>query len=116
MEKQVIPTGDVVEAFASDYGDFGRCVAQLAGVEPAIGVFGAREVAQVRILTGKDSVFSRDGCWVGENFNYKNDEIVIAPRVVGVGKYNPIFTAPAEATRVHREGKEFYLDDKVWEN
>lgn len=114
MDKLTVSTGDVLECYVSDDGTFGECVAQLGGVRPSIDVFSANKVAQVRILSGKDSVFSKKGCWVGENFNYNGCEIVIAPRVIGVGKYNPIFAFPVEATNAHLDGKEFYFDNKIW--
>lgn len=114
MKQTNVQTGDVLEVFTPDYGQFDKCVAELSAVRPSVDVFGAEKIALVRVLTGPESDFSKNGCWAGETFNYKGNEIVIAPRVVGVGKYSPIFANPVGATNAHRNGQEFYFDDAVW--
>lgn len=113
MDKTIVPTGDVLEIFAVK-GSFGECITELSGVKPSVDVFSPYDLGVVRRLTGKDSKFSKNGCWTNMTFNYKDDEIVIAPRVIDVGFYHPIFTNAVKATRDQYGGKEFFLDDKVW--
>ena len=61
--------------------------------------------AQLRIQQGKDSYISRNGNWVKEGFLIlPNDKFYLT-------KLSPIMENPKEATKAHKNGQEFYLND-----
>ena len=64
----------------------------------------AQQVAQARIVAGTDSNVSQYGSWVAEGFVYapKSLEVYLVS-----GEQNPILKHPVEATKAHRNEKEF---------
>ncbi|MFH1064993.1 MAG: hypothetical protein V1734_00620, partial [Nanoarchaeota archaeon] len=99
----IIPVTDV-EMFG---GNWAKCVAGCKS--KSLEVATAREIAELRIKHGRDSVYCANGCWAAENFNYLLDgRILVASR-----DYNSHFKYADEATNAHKAGKEFYLDGGV---
>ena len=74
-------------------GNWAKCVSdcKIKSLEVAT----AREIAELRIRHGKDSVYCTKGSWVAENFNYLPDgRILVASR-----DFNPHFKYADQATK-----------------
>lgn len=116
MEKRVIPAGEGLEIWSQD-GPFDAGIAELrrpdeSRQKPSLELITAEQLAIIRMRDSPVSLFSVEGTWVAENYNYcngRNAEIVIAS-----GSLNPILKQPVEATSAHLRGKEFYIDDAAW--
>ena len=90
-------------------GNWAKCVSdcKIKSLEVAT----AREIAELRIRHGKDSVYCTKGSWVAENFNYLPDgRILVASR-----DFNPHFKYADQATKEHIANNEFYLKDEIIE-
>jgi hypothetical protein len=84
-------------------GNWAQCVAGCRAKNLEVAT--ARQIAELRIKHGKDSIYCKNGGWVAENFNYlPNGDILVASR-----DYNPLLKYAEEATKAHIAGKEFYL-------
>lgn len=88
-------------------GNWAKCVAGCKS--KSLEVATARQIAELRMKHGKDSVYCVKGSWAAENFNYLLDGRIL----VASADYNPHFEYAEEATKAHKAGNEFYLDDKV---
>jgi len=71
----------------------------------------AQQVAQARIVDGKDSHVSQYGSWTAENIVYlPNGTIYITS-----SDFSPILKHASEATEAHRSGNEFYISENELE-
>jgi len=70
-----------------------------------------QQVAQARIVAGKDSHVSQYGSWTAENIVYlPNGTIYITS-----SDFSPILKHTSEATEAHRKGNEFYISENELE-
>jgi hypothetical protein len=108
MDKLIIPAGEKEQLdIYTHIGSFDKGIAALN--KEKLAIWTARDLAEARMLGGANHQLSREWSWVGENFNYlPSGEILIASR-----DYNPILQNAEEATDCHRNGKEFYLNNKI---
>lgn len=72
----------------------------------------AQQVAQARMVGGKEHHVSKYGSWVAENFVYFPSGKILATYV----DYSPILKHPKEATEAHRNGEEFYISKEEAKN
>lgn len=110
MDKRVISTatGSRLEVL-TERGPFDKGIAALR--REGVRLISAERLALVRVSDDPKSPFSMQGNWVAENYIYAtNGDILVAS-----GSYNPLLKNPERATDAHRAGKEFYLEDKVFE-
>ena len=71
----------------------------------------AQQVAQARIVAGKDSHVSQYGSWTAENIVYlPNGAIYITS-----SDFSPILKHASDATEAHRKGNEFYVSENELE-
>ena len=88
-------------------GNWAQCVSGCRA--KSLEVAAARQIAELRIKHGKDSVYCRNGGWAAEDFNYlPSGDILVAS-----ADYNPLLRHAVKATNKHDAGKEFYLDDRI---
>ena len=108
MDRLVIPAGERLEVY-SHAGPFDKGIAALKA--EGLELITARELAEARILGGSDHPVSREGLWVAEHPIYRNNKQ--ADVLVVDGAHSQLLKHPVEATDAHRDGKEFYIDQKV---
>jgi len=71
----------------------------------------AQQVAQARIVAGKDSHVSQYGSWTAENIVYLPNGAVY----ITSSDFSPILKHASEATEAHRSGNEFYISENELE-
>jgi len=85
----------------------------LADIKSANGQLAtAQQVAQARIVGGKEHHVSQYGSWTAENFIYFPNGKILAT----YADYSPILKHASEATEAHRNGNEFYISKEEVKN
>lgn len=85
----------------------------LAEIKAANGQLAtAQQVAQARMVGGKEHHVSKYGSWTAENFVYFPSGKILAT----YADYSPILKHPKEATEAHRNGEEFYISKEEAKN
>lgn len=69
-------------------------------------IISLEENARLRVQEGEDSYVSSNGNWTAEDFGY------IPEKGIFLSKYSPICENARKATRHHKRGEEFYLNDQ----
>jgi hypothetical protein len=75
-------------------------------IESGYEVISLPQNAQLRIQQGRNSYISRNGNWTREGIIYIPGE---KPKLV---KDSPVLYSPKEATKEHRNGKEYFLNNE----
>lgn len=109
IPKREQPT-QLIGGGTSATGPFDKGVAELKA--KGLEVITAEQLAARRILYGIKTPYSQ-GTFVAENSVYgrsgSDREVLLTS-----AEHSPILNNPEQATSAHREGSEFYLEDKVW--
>jgi|GEM_PF-3765567 len=89
-------------------GNWASCLEQLKGESPTSGM----QVIQDRIARFKKNSEDRThfdtGAWLSENTNVVDSQIMVAR-----APFNPLVPYAKQAVQVHKNGKEFYLEDSI---
>jgi len=82
---------------------FDRALAEIKAAGGQLAT--TQQVAQARMVGGKEHHVSKYSSWTAENFVYFPSGKILAT----YADYSPILKHPKEATEAHRNGEEFYI-------